>query len=161
MDYLTPNYQIEQYHEQAKTNLFSSLSFFFVALLCAGFLILKLYQAKKEREKLLAANQEDLLAEKLQAFITEQPSSSHSTYVAEVSRLLRAYLVAKYQMIEYPRGGSGEVFWESIKDKLPAALAPKCRSIFKTIDDIVALELHTVPDIESFRSEVLEIIDSY
>jgi hypothetical protein len=160
MGHLEPDYKIEYYQQKARTNLLLSFLFFLITVLCAGWLILKVYQQRREREKLLAAKQEDLLADKLKVFLVEAPSSPHAMYVAEVGKLLRAYLVARYQIGLYPSGGTGEVFFGSIKDKLPAALVSKVGTLFKRIDDIVALELDTFPEMESLRSEVLEIINA-
>ncbi len=160
MGHLEPNYKIAYYQKKARTNLLLSFLFFFITIICAGWLILKLYQQRKKREKLLTIKQEDLLADKLKAFLVEAPSSPHAVYVAEVGKLLRAYLVARYQIGLYPAGGSGEVFFESIKDTLPEALVSKIGTLFKKIDDIVALELDTFPEIEPLRSEALEILNA-
>ncbi len=159
MDHLEPDYRIEYYQQKGKTDLIFSLLAFFIGLLFAGWLILRIYQEKREREKLLAAKREDVLADKLKAFLMEAPSGPYAAYVGEVSKLLRAYLVARYEISPYPSGGSGEVFFESVKDKLPPSLVRKVSTLFKRIDDMVALDLDTFPGIESLRSEVLEIID--
>jgi hypothetical protein len=158
-DHLEPDYKIHYYQQEAKTNLVWFLLSFFIALLCAAWFIRRIYQEKGEREKLLTAKREDVLAEKLKAFLMEGPSGPHTAYMGDVSKLLRAYLVAKYEISPYPSGGSGEVFFESIQDKLPPSLVPKVSTLFKRIDDMVALDLDTFPGIESLRSEVLEIID--
>ena len=157
-DHIDPDYKIEYYDDKAKTSLLWSLSFLFIALLCAGWLIVRIYREKRQREQLLAAKGEDILADKLKAFLAEGPSGPHATYMGEVSKLLRAYLVAKYRISSYPSGGSGEVFFRSIREKLPPYLEPKLGLFFKRIDDMVALELDTFPGIESLRSDVLEII---
>jgi len=159
-DHLDPDYKIEPYQQKARTSLLLSLSSFLIALFCVAWLIRKIYEVKKETERLKAIKHEDVLADKLKTFLMEQPSGSHSIYVGEASKLLRAYLVAKYQITPYPSGGSGKVFFESIKNELPAALAPKVGSLLKAMDDIVALELNSVPDIESLRSEVRQIIEA-
>ncbi len=159
-DHIDPDYKTEYYQEKARTSLLWSLSFFFIALLCAGWLALRIYQEKREREKLLAAKREDVLAEKLKVFLKEATSGPPAMYMAEVSKLLRAYLVAKYGISPYPSGGSGEVFFQSVKDKLPPSLVPKVSTLFKRIDEVVALDLDTLPGIESLRSEALEIIEA-
>jgi hypothetical protein len=160
VDPIHPDYKIELYREKAKSNLMLSVFSFFAALLCAALLLREISRMYRERESLRAAKEEDLLAEKLKALLMEAPAGPHVTYAAEASKLLRAYLVAKYEITEYPHGGSGQVFFESISKRLPPALTPKLGGLFKTIDDIVALELTTFPGMDSFRSQALEVIDA-
>jgi hypothetical protein len=160
MDYPSPDYKIDLYRKKALSNLILALSSFFLALVCIAWFIAKLYAVRKQRERVQAKKKEEVLAEDLRLFLQKGPAGPHWIFLGELSKILRDYLVERYKITDYPTGGSGEVFYESIRKALPENLAPKIYSLFKEVDDAVALELDTHPDIESFRSQVLEVIGS-
>ncbi len=78
--------------------------------------------------------------------------------MAEAGRLLRAYIVEKYQITDYAAQGSGLVFSRSAQPKLSEALFTEIESVFEEVDNAAAQELDTYADIETFRTMVLKLI---
>jgi hypothetical protein len=102
---------------------------------------------------------EELLAEKVQALLAEKPWGPHWQYIVEVAKTLREYVLARYHVVSFPQGGSGRIFLEAIKGQLPPPIYPLLQGLFETIDDIVALQVNSYPQLEHFRSKVQEIIN--
>jgi len=159
MDFLNLNYNIKSYHKKANIHLLLSTLSFLLAVICMGWFIGKVYIIKKQKENLREKKREDIIAEKLRLLLQKDPPDPHWGYIGEISKILREYLVTKYQITNYPAGGSGKVFFDAINKSLPEKIAPALLSLFNNIDDIVALELNPCPDLELFKSEVLQIID--
>lgn len=155
---LTPDYRIEFSRKKANTNLVLSCFSFLAGFLCITWFVGKAYALKKQKQRLQLINKQDILAEKLRMFLSKTPSVPHWTYMAEASKILREYLAEKYHIPQYPEKGTGQVFFESVRQSLPETLSDIVRGLFRTVDDTVALELDIYPDIEAFKTEITKFL---
>jgi hypothetical protein len=153
-----PEAKSEYYRQQANINLILSVLSFLISLICVARFIGKWYAAKQEREELQAKTNAVLFSENLKQFLNDPPFVPHWTYMAEAGKLLRGYLTEKYQITEYPGRGTGEMFFESVRQSFPEQIAPQIGRIFKTVDDAAAIELNTYSDMEGFKAELIEIL---
>ena len=64
----------------------------------------------------------------------------------------------KYRLQNYPAGGTGMIFFKTVKDNLPESLAPSILNLLQKIDDIVAREVDKQPDISSINSLMKDVI---
>jgi len=158
MDNINPDYHIEAFHREATKRLVTSLVSFFIALMCLGWFIATVYAIKRQRERLGEKKREDILKEKLKLFLGTEPSGPHWIYIGEGGTMLREYLTARYQVSQDPLGGSGEVFFEAIRLKIPEPYAQRIHAVLKEIDNCVALELDRYPDLERLKTDMIEII---
>jgi hypothetical protein len=157
-DNLEPNYQIEAYHSTAKTNLALSLSYFLIAGLLLGQFVRRVHAVGKAKQSERVSGKEDLMAQNLRSFLQQEPAEPHWSYLGETSNMLRDYLVVRLELEQEPPGGTGVIFFESVKDVLPETLASNMESFFRRIDDIVAREVAREPDVDAFRFQAMEII---
>ena len=159
-NYLSPDRKIELYHKKAIENLILSLTAFIITIICIGWFIKTVYMSIKQKKRLQAVTDIDILEDKLRKLLYEEPSPPHWSYVAELSNIFRQYLLATFNIPYHLVGGSGETFFESINEMLPEHVGAAIQNIFKTVDNIVALEMTSYSEMESFKAEILKIIES-
>jgi len=160
MNTVDPDYNLAGYHKKAVMNLVVSLSAFFLAALCLAWFVATVYRAKKQREGLRERKKEEILAETLRSFLQKETPPPHWVYVKELSTILREYLAEKYRALHDPHGGSGEVFFTVIQQNVPETLATSISTVLKEIDEVIALEMDTYPELEQFKERVRKIIDA-
>ena len=158
-DVLDPDYKIGYYHKKANTNLVLSGLCFFIASASLLWFLGKIYAIKKARKKLQVKKKADILAEKLSLFLNKTPLSPHWIYMAKISKLLRKYLIEKYEIAHYAGGGTGVIFFESVRGDLPEAHKAGLHRLLKTIDESAAIELKSCSEIDDFRSELLRYLE--
>ena len=160
MDRLSLNYNIKSYHKKAETGFFASLASFLVALIFLSWLPVLVHARREERARSeREAKKYDVLGERLKSLLRAKPSGPHWIYMRDAGYIFREFLALKYQLSQDPFGGSGKVFFESIKQKIPKELAPKIETLLEGIDNVVAIELDGYPDLDSFKAKLVELID--
>lgn len=155
---LQPEDKSEFFRIRADLHRLISVASFVCASFCVIWFIAALKKVRRQQKHLLEIKRVDTLAEKLTLHLKALPSGQHWRYMAEVGRLLRAYIVEKYQIREYAAQGSGRVFSLSVQPNLPEALFTEIENVFEEIDNAAAQELDIHADIETFRTKVLKLI---
>ena len=155
-----PADQIAPAHAKAVLYLIVSLLSFGAALSGTLVSVLILSKRKHQQARVGEASQAAALRKQLQTLLETPPAEAHWTYIIEVSQLLRTYLAAQYQLAQDPLGGSGKLFFESIRAVVPQSLAPKFAGVFQEIDTIVALEADDYPHLAKLSAEVWELINA-
>jgi len=158
-DPVTPEDHEQLYHKKADTNLLRSLLCYAVALVLTGVFVVNVYRAKKKEQPSLEKKREEILAEKIKDLLGTAPTGADWEYVEQTSSLFRQYLVERYGIPEDPFGGSGEVYFESIKQRLPDRLTTTVHFLLKEIDTVIARELDHYPGLDRFKHEMMKTMD--
>jgi hypothetical protein len=158
-DPVSPEYQEQSYHTKAQRTLLGSFVCYVLALLCIGWYALEAYKAKKRAQKGIQRRRDELLAERIRGLLGASQTGPDSVYVEETGTLFRQYLVEKYGVPTDPFGGTGEVYFESIKKRLPEHLADTIHFLLKEIDTVLALELDPYPGLERFKDDMMKVVE--
>jgi hypothetical protein len=158
-DPVIPEYNDQSYHTSAARNLIRSLLCYLFALLLTGLSVVQVYRLRKQGEPSVEKRREEILAEKVKELLRTTPTVSHWEYVEEAGSLFRQYLVEKYGIPKDPYGGSGEVYFESVKKRLPEQLSATIHVLLKEIDTVIARELDPYPGLDRFKHEMMKIMD--
>lgn len=159
LDYPSPSLPVEEYTLDARMNFLKMVCYFLAAGLCAGWFLYHLHLSRREETKRKKTRPDELIARDLALLLAEVPAGPQWTYLVEVSKGLRSYLVAHYSIDGISTGGSGEIFFAAISKDLPETLRPRFHSLFKKIDEAVALEMQPVPELEHIKSESGELLN--
>jgi hypothetical protein len=158
-DLLIPQDKTAQYHGKALNRLMRALLSFAVALGCLGWLIAWRHRKMREKERLRGKSKEEMIAEDIRRLLQEDPQEPHWSYVARLTRLVRDYVTARFQIKTAPTGGSGKVFFGAVGRGVPEQFAPILQRVLSQADEVVALELHSFSEMENYRAEVRKLID--
>ncbi len=114
----------------------------------------------RARRSVLAAaeRKEEALAAKLRSLLDSGPDRAHWVFVEDATALFRKFLVERYAEGKGPSGGSGEVFFESIRGVLPAGILPAVQELLREADRVVALEEDPYPDLDHFRERMRRLV---
>jgi len=72
---------------------------------------------------------------------------------------VRKYIAARYYIPLEHLGGSGNQFVNRISNYIPGTCTGLLRTILETIDNAVALDIETYPDIVKLRTDMVTLID--
>ena len=129
---------------------------FFVALIGVGFWV---FNGINGRRQPVRSGKTDQTLANLQAQLRLTPATPHWIYAVKLGHALRAYTVAKYRLPQDPLAGSGTIFFDSIKQELPAEAASRLLVLLQEVDDMVSRELEHYPDLKGFQADVSQFID--
>ena len=155
---LQPQDKSEFFRVRADLHRLLGVASILIAALCVLWFIAIINRSRRQQKQLAETKKENALAKKLSMHLEALPSGQHWRYMAEVGRLLRAYIVEKYQISEHSAQGSGRIFFLSVQPKLPEAVFTEIENVFEEIDNAAAQELETYADMETFRTKVLNIL---
>jgi hypothetical protein len=158
VDNVNPVLPTESLRDQARKALWQAVGSFVIAAALLGWLGRKWVAGKRERRGVLEEKREDVLAERLRAYLTQVPSSPHWEVAGQAGRQLREYVVTKYGLDRNPRQGSGEVFFEAVQGRIPGGLASPLRSLLREIDGMIALETAEYPELERWKKDILDLV---
>jgi hypothetical protein len=158
MDLLSPENNTAVYHGKALRQLLYALLSFAAVVSCMGWLIVWIHRKKQEEERLRGTRKEEVIADELRRLVQQGPYEPHWSYVAAVSRLVRAYVLARYQLSNAPTGGSGKVFCNALSPQVPEPFALVLQRVLSHADEAVALEMHPFAQMEHYRKDVLQLI---
>ncbi len=113
---------------------------------------------RRERKGSLEEKREDLLAERLRAYLTQPSAGPHWKVAGETGRQLRAYVVAKYGLHRDPGQGSGEMFFEAVHGRMPREVTSRLRPLLQEIDDMIALETVDYPELGRWKQDILALV---
>ena len=159
-DTLIPDYHLGDYLKKGNVNIVISLISFLLGLGCIVWVVLNIRALRIQRARAGKKKMEDILLEKVRLLLCSQPSGPHWVYLGEVGSALREYIVAKYHIAQDPHGGSGEVFFDTIRHTIPGARWGRIHAVLKEVDNSIALELERYPGLEHLQAEIREIIDA-
>ena len=134
----------------------AALVVFFVSV---GWFVVLAYQEKKKSGKLIERTTDELLAEELRLVLLSAPPIPHWKYLGDAGTLVRKYIAARYYIPSEHLGGSGNQFVNSISNHIPGTYTGLLRTILETIDNAVALELETYPDIVKLQTDITTLLD--
>jgi hypothetical protein len=103
--------------------------------------------------------QEDMLAERLRDDLRRAPTGPHWEHARDVGLRLRDYLNAKYGLGWESTKGSGEVFFQGVRERVPDRVASRLGPLLQEIDRLIAVEAAQHPDPEQWRRDVLALVD--
>jgi len=159
-DVPTPEDTHRRHYNAARLEGLLATGFFALTGLCLIWWAVKLNAARKEAARDRQTNRVKELATALEAFLAEPPAGPHSSFMAECSKRLRQYLVERYRIRDAARGGSGEVFFQSIRNQVPQSLSAQIHGVLKQVDEAVAQELEVFAQLEPFNHALREILYS-
>lgn len=159
MDNLNPLLPTESLHKKARSSLWQAAVSLVVAAGLLGWSAKKWVALKREREGALVEKGEDVLAERIRAYLAQEPAGPHWEVAGEAGRQLRAYVVMKYGLDRDPRQGSGAVFFEAVQDRIPKRVASSLRSLLREIDDMIALETVDYPELRRWKKDILDLVN--
>lgn len=159
MDEVRPDLPTEELRRESGKALRQGLGCLVLAAALLGVWGRRRHAAKKERQGELAERREDVLAERLRAYLTPAPTGAHWVYAGDAGRLLREYLGAKFGLAGNARQGTGEVFFEGAKGHLPRMVAARLWPLLKEIDRMIAVEAVEYPELERWKSDTLGLLD--
>jgi hypothetical protein len=159
-DPVVPDNNLAALDQQSQRYLWLAIICFAGLVLCAAWLLLRLYKVTAERNRVKERQKNNQLAEQLATLLKATPTAPHWSYLGEVGALLREYMVVLHGIDSKYRGGSGKQFMETIRAQVPPENLASLSSIFTAIDNSVALETENYQDIDQLRSEILKAVDS-
>jgi hypothetical protein len=158
MDNVKPVLPIETLRRQARKALWRAMGCFVLAAGLLGWSGRRWADARRQREGERAERREDVLAERLHAWLTQTPTGPHWVYAGDAGRLLREYLNAKYGLARDPRQASGAVFFEAVREQVPGPVASRLGSLLEEIDRMIALETGEYPELKRWQNDTLELL---
>jgi hypothetical protein len=156
---IPPVLPTESYRETSRKSLGRAVAFFALAAVLLGAWGRKWAGARKAGQGENGERREEVLAQSIRARLEASPEGPHWVYAGDTGRLLREYLVEKYGPGAEPLQGSGEVFLEGLKDRIPAGIAARARPLFLEIDRMIATETVDSPELSRWRHETLAFLD--
>ena len=157
-DLLDPDDREALYHQKANQERFQAFLAFALALLTVGWIFIRNRRARRQKGAAADRRKEDILAEKLRTLLAGQPATAHWMFVEEVGTLFRQYLTERYGASQDPLGGSGQVFFDAIRERLPKGMAASVHELLKEIDTVIALEMDPYPGIERFVETMMKLV---
>jgi hypothetical protein len=157
-DNVKPVLPTETLQRQARKALWQAMVCFVLAAVLLGWSGRKWAAAKRQREGERAEKREDVLAERLRAWLTQTPTGPQWVYAGDAGRLLREYLDAKYGLARAPRQASGAVFFEAVREQVPGRIASRLGPLLQEIDRMIALETVEYPELERWQHDTLELV---
>lgn len=154
-----PDYQTAELHRQAQLRLWQAAGGFIVCILCLAWFAVVLFRQRQEQGRLTLRTREELLAERLRVLIKAAPTHPHGHYLGEAGALLREYVLARYGSPLKQPGGSAHYFVSSVKEYLPGQYLDLLETILAAIDNAVALEQESCPEIDQIRMDILRLLD--
>ncbi|MEW6439682.1 MAG: hypothetical protein AB1640_01995 [bacterium] len=150
-DRLQPEDKEAFYRRAAWNRMLVALPALGLALLLAGWV---LFSTRREAAKKRAAAErspEEWLGGRLEALLATRPGAAHWTFVGEAGTLFRQILAERYGSGgKGAAGGTGPVFFDSIRRNLPGDMTDEVREILLEIDRVIALEMETYPGLDRF-----------
>jgi len=160
---MTLENRLSSYRKESHICLAFSCLSFLVSLCCMIRFVIN-FRARKKREEASRMNKRgEQSAEHLRAFLNEDPAGPHWLYMADGGRIFRGYLleiyqITPYQITPYQINGTAAVFFESVRKALPESIASDVCALLKRIDDAAALEMDVYPELEVFRTDMLQML---
>ncbi len=148
---------IEFHHKKANAYLIFSLVSFLAATLALGWTAGNFYINRKKNAELKHGVQKENLAIQLTESVNKL-DDPHWKSMAEIGKLLRMFLIETYRITQYAPGGTGDIFFNSVRHGIPPSVAPIIRGALNRIDHAAAQELDTYQESDAFISEILQII---
>lgn len=143
---------------RGRADMLQAIAGFMAAAACFGYAI-HCFRASRRRKPCPASpGVPDLLASELRKLL-EEPPSCHWRYMATVGRTLRRFLSEEYALTGNPWGGTGRIFADAARSRMPDALAETVRRALCRIDDAVSAETDAYPEMGAFKAEVRRILD--
>ena len=158
-DVIQPDYHFDALRAQEKRSLTAASATLVVFFVCVGWFVVLAYRTKRERGKLVGQTKDELLAEELRQLLLSAPSVPHWKYLGDAGILVRKYIATRYHIPREHLGGSGNQFVNGISNHIPEACTALLHTILETIDNAVALELETYPDIVKLQTDMATLID--
>jgi hypothetical protein len=149
----------ESLREHSRRSLRRAVACFALAVVLLGVWGRKWVGARKARQRDDGERREEMLAQGLRAHLEGVPEGPHWVFAGDAGKLLREYLAEKYGSGADPLRGSGEVFLEGVKDRMPAGIAARARPIFQEIDRMIATEAVDYPDLARWKRDTLGFLD--
>ena len=156
---VTPDYRFAALRQQSVRALWLAVICFAGFILCAAWLLLLRYRAAAERRLLKERKKEDQLAEELRTMLQATPTVPHWSYLGELGRFLREYLVARYGIKEQYLGGSARQFLDTISSHLPLECINALGSILHAIDNSVSIESEQYQDINQLQRDIIKVLE--
>ena len=154
-----PDYQASALHYQAQSSLWQAAGGLLVCILCLGWVAVLFFRQRQEQRLLTLRTREDLLAERLRVLVQAAPAHAHWHYLTEAGTLLREYVVARYGNSRTLPGGSAHYFVDSVRNDIPGQYLDPLETVLAAIDNAVALEQESCPEIDQIRMEILRLLD--
>jgi len=158
-DVIQPDYHFDALRTQEKWSLTAALAALVVFFVCVGWFMVLAYQENKKRGKLIERTKDELLAEELRLIVLSAPPIPHWKYLGDAGTLVRKYIAARYYIPLEHLGGSGNQFVNRISNHIPGTCTGLLRTILVAIDNAVALDIETYPDIVKLRTDMATLID--
>jgi len=156
---IQPDFHFNTLRTQKKRFLTAALVALVLFFVCVGCFVVLAYRAKKESGKLIERTKDELLAEELRQILVSPPPIPHWKYLADAGTLVRKYIAARYHIPREHLGGSGNQFVNSISNHIPEKCTGLSRIILETVDNAVALELETFPELAKLQTDMATLID--
>lgn len=156
---IQPDYQSDVLKTRKNLTLTLALAAFSIFIILACWLLTLFYREKKEQQVLLERRSDELLAEELRVALLAPPSDPHWQYLAHAGSLIRSFIAARFHVPREQLGGSGNRFVHTVGDQMPERCVTLLRAVLGDIDDAVARELETCPDITKIQSDIKALLD--
>ncbi|WAC07440.1 MAG: hypothetical protein OS130_14630 [Thermodesulfobacteriota bacterium] len=156
---IQPDFQFDTLRTQKKWFFTAALVTLVLFFVCVGWVVVLSYRAKKERGELMEKTKDEFLAEELRQILLSPIPTPHWKYLTDAGTLVRKYIAARYHIPREHLGGSGNQFVNSISNHLPENCTGLLHTILETVDNAVALELETYPDLAKLRTDIATLID--
>ncbi len=159
VDNVDPDLSTEVLQRQGRKSFRQAMVFFIVAAALLGWSGRQWIAGRRERTEEPAGKRENILAERLREHLAQTPAGPYWVHAGKAGRLLREYLDAKYGLGGNAVQGSGEVFVERARARMPEEIASRLGPILKETDRMVALEAAECPDLEPWKKDILALVD--
>jgi hypothetical protein len=154
-----PDYQVAALHHQALGGLRAAAGGLAAGIACLAWFAAVLFRQRRDARRLTLRANEELLSERLRVLVQSAPAHAHWQYLAEAGTLLREYTVARYDGSRTQYGGSAHCFVDGLRNEIPGQHLDPLETVLAAIDNTVALEQETCPEIDQIRMEILRLLD--
>ena len=158
-DVINPEYHLETLQTKKAWFLTAALAALALFFICVVGVVTLAYQKQRESKKTIGRTNDEMLADEIRLALRSAPSTPHWQYLAHAGNLVRSYIAVRYQIPMEHLGGSGTGFVDCITSQIPDNCVELLRGILETIDNAVALELKTSPDIGKLQTDIATLLN--
>ena len=154
-----PDYPTASLQRRARSYLRQAAAGLTIAILCLAWFAVAVFRQREEQRRLTPRAREELLAERLRVLAQAAPAHAHWQYLGEAGALLREYVLARYGSPLKQPGGSAHCFVASVRNDIPGQYLDSLETLLAAIDNAVAREQESCPEIDQLRMDILRLLD--
>jgi hypothetical protein len=154
-----PDYRTNEMHRRTLSSAWQAAAGLAAGLLCLAYIFAAFLRRRRHLQRKAVRTADELIAERLRVLVQAAPAHAHWQYLAEAGTLLREYISARFSISGAQPGGSAQCFVAAVKNDLPGQYTDPLETVLTAIDNAVAREQETCPDVDQIRMEILRLLD--